>query len=127
MEQYPDLKIATFDTFFQDDEGNSVNIDGVTQFFQQDSRMAEELLDYICNTLYEDKVKAGEPVNILKVWVGPDYLAAFDRREEGYSRYEKEGLINTVETIGPSDFEDAENSMKEAMAAGLSKNIGMMR
>ncbi len=121
LEQYPDLKITTFDTFFQDDEGNSVKIDGVTQFFQQDSRMAEELLDYICNTLYEDKIKAGEPVNILKVWVGPDYLAAFDRREEGYARYEEEGLINTVETIGPSDFEDAENSMKEVMAAALEK------
>ena len=48
MEQYPNLKIATFDTFFEDDEGNSVKIDGVTQFFQQDSRMAEDLLDYIC-------------------------------------------------------------------------------
>ncbi|WP_428257832.1 substrate-binding domain-containing protein [Gallibacter sp. Marseille-QA0791] len=119
MEQYPNLKIATFDTFFEDDEGNSVKIDGVTQFFQQDSRMAEDLLDYICNDLYGEKVEAGEPVNILKVWVGPDYLAAFDRREAGYARYEEEGLIDTVETIGPSDFGDAERSMKEVMAGTL--------
>ena len=32
--------------------------------------MAEDLLNYICNDLYGEKVEAGEPVNILKVWVG---------------------------------------------------------
>lgn len=49
-------------------------MEGVTQFFQQDAQLAELLLDYICHTLYADKTAAGEPVNILKVWEGPQFL-----------------------------------------------------
>ena len=52
LSQYPDLKIVTFDTQFRDLSGETQKIPGVTQFFQQDSRFSELLLDYICNTLY---------------------------------------------------------------------------
>ena len=121
LQQYPDLKIVTFDTLFEDGEGQTQKIDGVTQFFQQDAKLSELLLEYITETLYPEKIAAGEPVNILKVWAGPDYLSAFDRREEGYSRYEQEGLIRTVETIAPSDLTDAEASMTETAAAALAK------
>ena len=114
-EQYPDLKIVTFDTLFEDSSGRTQKIEGVTQFFQQDSQLAELLLDYICNTLYADKTDAGEPVNILKVWEGPQFLSSFDRRQEGYARYEEQGLIRTVETIGPDDHSNAESSIAEAM------------
>lgn len=79
-EQYPELKIVTFDTLFEDSNGQTQKIEGVTQFFQQDSQLAELLLDYICNTLYADKTAAGKPINILKVWEGPQFLSAFDRR-----------------------------------------------
>jgi len=115
-EQYPDLKIVTFDTLFEDGSGETQKIEGVTQFFQQDSQLAELLLDYICNTLYADKKDAGEPVNILKVWEGPQVLSSFDRRQEGYAHYEEQGLIKTVETIGPDDRNNAESSMAEVMA-----------
>ena len=121
LEEYPDLKIVTFDTLFRDSSGQTQKIDGVTQFFQQDAQFAELLLDYICNTLYPEKVAAGEPVNILKVWVGPNYLSAFDRREEGYAAYEEQGLIHTVETIGPADYSNAEASMTDVTAATLAK------
>lgn len=121
LSQYPDLKIVTFDTQFRDLSGETQKIPGVTQFFQQDSRFSELLLDYICNTLYPDKTAAGEPVNILKVWVGPNFLAPFDRREVGYAEYEEKGLINTVETIGPSDFSNAEASMTDVTTATLAK------
>ena len=114
-EQYPDLKIVTFDTLFEDSNGQTQKIEGVTQFFQQDSQLAELLLDYICNTLYADKTEAGEPVNILKVWEGPQVLSSFDRRQEGYAHYEEQGLIKTVETVGPADRNDAESSMAEVM------------
>lgn len=115
-QQYPDLKIVTFDTLFQDSSGQAQKIEGVTQFFQQDAQLAELLLEYICHTLYADKTAAGEPVNVLKVWEGPQFLSAFDRRQEGYARYEEQGLIRTVETIGPADHNDAESSMAEVMA-----------
>lgn len=115
-EQYPELKIVTFDTLFEDGNGQTQKIEGVTQFFQQDSQMAELLLDYICNTLYADKTAAGEPINILRVWEGPQFLSSFDRRQEGYAHYEEQGLIRTVETIGPDDHSNAESSMTEVTA-----------
>ncbi len=121
LQQYPDLKIVTFDTLFQDSSGQTQKIEGVTQFFQQDARFAELLLDYVCNTLYPDKVAAGEPVNILKVWVGPNFLSSFDRRQKGYEKYEQQGLIRTVETIAPSDYDHAEASMADVTAAALAK------
>lgn len=119
LEAYPELKIVTFDTLFENSIGETQKIDGVTQFFQQDSQLAVELLDYICNTLYPEKAAAGEPVQILKVWVGPGYLSAFDRREVGYAAYEQQGLIHTVDTIGPSDYTNVETSMAEVTAAAL--------
>ena len=115
-EQYPDLKIVTFDTLFQDSSGQAKKIEGVTQFFQQDAQLSELLLDYICNTLYADKTAAGEPIHILKVWEGPQFLASFDRRQEGYAIYEEQGLITTVETIGPADHSNVESSMTEVTA-----------
>ena len=87
----------------------------------QDAQFAELLLDYICNTLYPDKVAAGEPVKVLKVWVGPNFNSPFDRRQVGYEKYEQEGLIQTVETIGPSDFNNAEASMTDVTTATLAK------
>ena len=119
--QYPNLKIVTFDTQFRDSGGQTQTLDGVTQFFQQDAQFAELLLEYVCEELYPEKVEAGEPVNILKVWVGPNFLSAFDRRQVGYSAYEDAGLIRTVETIGPSDFSNAEASMADITNATLAK------
>lgn len=118
-EQYPDLKLVTFDTLFYDESGQPQKIEGVTQFFQQDAQLAELLLDYICNDLYADKTAAGEPVNILKVWEGPQFLSSFDRRQEGYAVYEERGLIKTVETIGPADHSDPEAFMAEVTADTL--------
>ncbi len=121
MAQYPDLKLVTFDTQFKDENGQTQTLEGVTQFFQQDAQFAQLLLDYILEELYPDKVEAGTPVNILKVWVGPNFLSPFDRRQEGYEAYEQQGLIHTVETIGPSDFNNAEASMADVTTATLAK------
>lgn len=121
LEQYPDLKLVTFDTQFLDSGGQVRTLEGVTQFFQQDEQLAGLLLEYLCQQLYPEKAAAGEPVNLLKVWVGPGYLSAFDRRQEGYAAYEQAGLIHTVATIGPSDFGNAEASVAEAAAAALAE------
>ena len=121
LERYPELKIATFDTQFKDSAGQTQTLEGVTQFFQQDAQFAQLLLEYVCEELYPEKSAAGEPVNILKVWVGPNFLSPFDRRQVGYAAYEEAGLIRTVETIGPSDFSNAEASMADITAAALAK------
>ncbi|MBM6829577.1 substrate-binding domain-containing protein [Anaerotignum lactatifermentans] len=121
MADYPDLKIVTFDTQFKDSDGQTQTLEGVTQFFQQDTQLAQQLLEYVCQELYPEKTEAGEPVQILKVWEGPGYLTPFDRRQEGYAAYEEAGLIQTVETIAPSDLSNPEASMAEVTAATLAK------
>lgn len=121
LEEYPDLEIVTFDTQFKDSDGQTQTLEGVTQFFQQDAQLAQQLLEYVCQELYPEKAEAGEPIQILKVWVGPGYLTPFDRRQEGYAAFEEAGLIQTVETIGPSDLSDPEASMAEVTAATLAK------
>ena len=72
LEQYPDLKIVTFDTPFKDANGETAKIDGVTQFFQQDAGFAESLVQAILD-MYPDKTEAGEPVNILQIQQGAGY------------------------------------------------------
>ena len=121
LQQYPKLKIVTFDTQFRDTSGNVKTIPGVTQFFQDDAGFATSLLDFICDDLYPDKVAKGEPVKVLKVWVGPNYISPFDRREVGYAAFEKTGKIKTIETIGPTDLNNAESSMTSVTASTLAK------
>lgn len=117
ISEHKDLKIVTFDTDFIGEDGKEKKIDGVTQFFQDDVDLATTLLKYTTNTLEPNK----SPVNILKVWVGPGYLSAFDRREVGYKAMEESGKIHTVETIGPSDRQNPTESMKEVMTETLKK------
>ncbi len=121
LEQHPDLKIVTFDTQFKDEAGEVKTLEGVTQFFQEDAKLSEQLLDYICNTLYPNKALSGEPVNILKVWEGPGFLSAFDRREVGYAAYETSSRIHTLETIAPADHANAEASIKAVAAEALAR------
>lgn len=119
IERYPNFKIATFDTFFKDDEGNARTIDGVVQFFQRDSGLAAVLVEEILS-MYPEKTANKERVNILKVQE-EGYIAAFDRREVGYKLYETVGRIRTVETIAPSDHLDAVESIKEVAKDVLCK------
>ena len=121
LDQFPDIKIATFDTSFVDLEGNTQKIPGVTQFFQQDAGFAELLLEYILNDLYPEKSQVRQPVNIIKIWIGPGFATSFDRRQVGYVKYEESGQINTLETIAPSDLDNPVESMAEVAAATLAK------
>ena len=120
LEQYPDLKIVTFDTPFKDANGNVQKIEGVTQFFQQDAGFAEMLVEELLK-LNQEKVDAGEPVRILQVQQGPGYNSPFDRRQTGYQPYEDDGKITTVERIAPIDDQNATSSMRDVTAATLQK------
>lgn len=120
LEQYPDLKIVTFDTPFKDANGNVQKIEGVTQFFQQDAGFAAALVDELLK-LNQDKVDAGEAVRILQVQQGQGYNSPFDRRQTGYQPYEDDGKIVTVERIAPIDDQNATSSMRDVTAATLQK------
>lgn len=122
LEQYPDLKIVTFDTPFKDANGETAKIEGVTQFFQRDAGFAADLLEYLMSLPENaEKVAAGEPLNILQVQQGAGYNSPFDRRQEGYQPYEDEGKIVTVERIAPTDDQNATQSMRDVMTATLAK------
>lgn len=120
LEQYPDLKIVTFDTPFKDANGEVQKIEGVTQFFQQDAGFAEMLVEQLLD-MYPEKVEAGEAVRILQVQQGQGYNSPFDRRQEGYQPYEDSGKIVTVERIAPIDDQNATSSMRDVTAATLQK------
>lgn len=120
LEQYPDLKIVTFDTPFKDENGEVQKIEGVTQFFQQDAGFAATLVDELLK-LNQEKVDAGEPVRILQVQQGAGFNSPFDRRQTGYQPYEDEGKIVTVERIAPIDNQNATQSMRDVTAATLQK------
>lgn len=117
LQRYPQLKIVTFDTILEDAQGKERTLEGVTQFFQDDADLAAKLLDYACDVLAPSQ----KPVKVLKVWVGPDYLGAFDRRDVGYQSFEEAGKIQTVAVIGPKDLSNACVSMQEVMEETLEK------
>ena len=109
LEQYPNLKIVTFDTQFYAD-GEYKKLDGVTQMFQQDKSLVTVLLDEMVK-------KYGEGVRLVKVWRGPNYISPFDRREAGWEEYEKAGKIKTVGEVQP--LQDSVDSANTVVAAYL--------
>ena len=118
-EQYPDLKIVTFDTQFYAD-GEYKKLEGVTQMFQQDASLVTVLLDQ----QIEAKKARGEdgPVRLIKVWRGPNYNSPFDRREVGWQEYEKAGKIVTVGEIQPlQDSSDSANTVTAAYLQSIKR------
>ena len=122
QEKYPDLKIVTFDTPFKDENGETAKLDGVTQFFQQDAGFAAGLVEALMALPEnQEKVAAGEPLNILQVQQGAGYNSPFDRRQVGYQPYLDEGKIVNVERIAPTDDQNPTSSMRDVTAATLAK------
>lgn len=113
-EQYPDLKIVTFDTQFYTD-GQYQKLPGVTQMFQQDKSLVTVLLDQMIE-------KYGEGVRLIKVWRGPNFNSPFDRREVGWAEYEAAGKIKTVGEIQPlQDSVDSANTVTAAYLQGVKR------
>lgn len=113
-QQYPNMKIVTFDTQFYTD-GEYKKLEGVTQMFQQDKSLVTVLLDQMVE-------KYGEGVRLIKVWRGPNYNSPFDRREVGWQEYEKAGKIKTVGEIQPlQDSVDSANTVSAAYLQGIKR------
>ena len=114
QEQYPDLKIVTFDTQFYTD-GEYQKLEGITQMFQQDASLITVLLDEMIE-------RYGEGVRLLKVWRGPNYNSPFDRREVGWQEYEQAGKIVTVGEVQPlQDTPDSANTVFAAALQGINR------
>ena len=114
LEQYPNLKIVTFDTQFYAD-GEYKKLEGVTQMFQQDKSLVTVLLDRMVE-------KYGKGVRLVKVWRGPNYNSPFDRREAGWQEYEKAGKIKTVGEVQPlQDSVDSANTVTAAYLQSLKR------
>lgn len=106
------IEVVTFDTVI---EKNGETLTEVTKTFQDDYQLAKLSLDEIVKLSKNEK-----PVNVIKVWFGPG-VPPLDRREEIYKTYEKEGKIKTLETIGPSNFQDIQGDIANKMSSVLAK------
>ena len=117
LAQYPALKIVTFGHQFKDSSGQTQTLEGVDPVLPAGCPVCPAAVGVCVPAAVSGQGRGGRGGHILKVWVGPNFLSPFDRRQEGYAAYEEAGLIHTVETIGPSDFSNAEASMADITTA----------
>lgn len=99
------MEVVTFDTV--------VDLEGVTTTVQDDHQLAELSLNEIA-ALSED----GKPVRVIKLWLGG--IPPLDSREEIYKKFEQEGKIETLETIGPANMQNVQGDV----SAGVSSILG---
>lgn len=105
------VKIVGFDTTAEKD---GVALEGATLTQQNDHLLAQISLDEIC------ELCPNRPARILKLWFGPGE-PPLDRREEIYKEYEQAGKIETLEVVGPTDWNDVIGSVATAISAMLPK------
>ncbi|WP_240035346.1 sugar ABC transporter substrate-binding protein [Neobacillus notoginsengisoli] len=106
------MKVVTFDTVI---DKNGQTLDGVTTTFQDDYKLAELSLDEIA-ALSKD----GKPVKVIKLWFGPG-VPPLDRRQEIYKKYEEDNKIETLEVIGPTNFQDVQGDIAAKVSSILAK------
>ncbi|MBY0223886.1 sugar ABC transporter substrate-binding protein [Mammaliicoccus sciuri] len=101
-----DIKVVTFDTVADND--------GITSTVQDDHELARLSLDEIAK-LSED----GKPVRVIKLWLGG--IPPLDSREEVYQQYEKDGKLETLETIGPANMQNVQGDVSASVSSILGK------
>lgn len=103
------MKVVTFDTMpMKGGAADGELLKGVTSTAQDDYALAELSLGYMMD---EFEAKGGEyPIKVIKTFMGPG-VPPLDRRNEIYTKLEKEGKIKTVTTISPSDSANARGDM----------------
>lgn len=106
------IKVVTFDTII-DKDGET--LPEITTTFQDDYALAELSLNEIA-ALSKD----GKPVRVIKLWFGPG-VPPLDRRETIYKKFEEENKIETLEVIGPSNFQDVQGDIAAKVSAVLAK------
>ncbi|CAM3354825.1 sugar ABC transporter substrate-binding protein [Hydrogenibacillus schlegelii] len=105
------MKVVTFDTII---DKNGETLPGVTTTFQNDHMLAALSLEALIDAFPDRK-----PARVIKLWFGG--VPPLDRREEIYKKYEEDGKIQTVETIGPTNFQDVQGDIANKVGAVLAK------
>lgn len=106
------MKIVTFDTVAVKD---GVQLETITSTAQDDQKLAELSLGELA-ALGKD----GNPARVIKVWYGPG-VPPLDKRNVIYQQMEEEGLIETVENVGPSNLQNTQGDVANGVAAVLPK------
>ncbi|HRE28083.1 MAG TPA: sugar ABC transporter substrate-binding protein, partial [Anaerolineales bacterium] len=106
------IKVVTFDTVIDKD---GATLPEITTTFQDDFKLAELSLSEIA-ALKTD----GTPARVIKLWWGPG-VPPLDRRETIYQKFLEEGKIETLETVGPSNFQDVQGDIAAKVGALLAK------
>lgn len=100
------IKVVTFDTVADNE--------GITATVQDDHELARLSLDEVAKLS-----KDGEPVKVIKLWLGG--IPPLDSREEIYKEYEKDGKIETLETIGPANMQNVQGDVSASVSSILGK------
>lgn len=106
------ILVVAFDTVIEKD---GQTLPEITTTFQDDFKLAELSLSEIA-ALKTD----GTPVRVIKLWFGPG-IPPLDRRETVYQKFLEEGKIETLETVGPSNFNDVQGDIAAKIGALLAK------
>jgi simple sugar transport system substrate-binding protein len=106
------IQVVTFDTVIEKD---GMNLPEITTTFQDDFKLAELSLGEIA-ALKAD----GSPARVIKLWWGPG-VPPLDRRETIYQKFLEEGKLETLETVGPSNFQDVQGDIAAKVGALLAK------
>ncbi|MAT45561.1 MAG: ABC transporter substrate-binding protein [Anaerolineaceae bacterium] len=106
------IKVVTFDTVIDKD---GANLPEITTTFQDDFALAELSLTEIAALTPE-----GTPAKVIKLWWGPG-VPPLDRRETIYQDFLAAGKLETLETIGPSNFQDVQGDIANKVSAILAK------
>lgn len=105
------IEVVTFDTIAVKD-GES--LEGITSTQQDDFMLAEMSLDEIVAFHEGDG-----PAKVLKITIGG--IPPLDNREVIYRQYEEEGLIETVDVLGPQNMDNVQSDVSAAVDAALSR------
>jgi len=96
-------------------EKEGENLPEITTTFQDDFALAELSLAEIAALSESD-----DPVRVIKLWFGPG-IPPLDRRETIYVTYEESGQIETLEVVGPTNFQDVQGDISTKIGALLAK------
>ncbi len=103
------IKVVTFDTVIEKD---GKGLPEITRTFQDDFALAKLSLGVIN--------EVADPAKVIKLWWGPG-VPPLDRRETIYAPLEKEGHLETLEVIGPTNFQDVQGDIATKVGAVLAK------
>ena len=104
------IQVVTFDTVIEKD---GETLPTITTTFQDDFALAELSLNEIA-------ALTDGPEKVIKLWWGPG-VPPLDRRETVYAPMEAAGELETLEVIGPTNFQDVQGDISAKVGAILAK------